>query len=149
MQSAVAHLSDRVVTVSPACTGVLSTAAADAMIMATIASKLVEEQSTAAPIKIIQAWGIEKDPKCQQELLRMQDGPAHLFSDLLDFLPDDVRILCDDDTVPKDVLKARIMACRTKAKARCLRCRAECAITKSDMHWAGTPCQDSQRLELE
>ena len=63
MQSAVAHLSDRVVTVSSACTGVLSTAAADAMIMTTIVSKLLEEQSTAAPIKIIQAWGIEKDSK--------------------------------------------------------------------------------------
>ena len=78
----------------------------------------------------------------------MQDGPAHLFSDLLDFLPDDVRILCDDDTVPKDVLKARIMVCRTKPKARCLRCRAECAITKSDIHWAGTRARIHRRSTL-
>lgn len=71
------------------------------------------------------------------------------FSDILDFLPDAVNSLCQRDDVPNEVLKKRILACRTKPSAFCVRCRAACAVSKSDIHWAGTPCQDSSTFNID
>ena len=107
----------------------MSNEAADQIIHATVGDTLLAKASTAKAIRFTTAFGIENHPQCQQRLLHMENGPAHLFADALDFLSHDMHRMCNDARMPKAVLREEILACKTKPNAWCVKCRAQPSLS--------------------
>ena len=88
----IALISDRRIDTSGAFYGVGAPEVADNIFHA-VASEYINEHWNGTPedmpsaISFKSQWAIEKDGRCQMEILRDPHGPEHVFGDITDFLP--------------------------------------------------------------
>jgi site-specific DNA-cytosine methylase len=101
-------------------------------------------QPPPAPLKFTCAWAIEINKKCQDELLfDKENGPAHLFNSIEDFLPPNARAWCGLDgnkRIPNAKLRQRLPGIKMLRRAWCLRCKADCQLIPTHVHQASAPC---------
>ena len=64
--------------------GIASPELADETIAAQAKSFLAAKGNTMKPLAFEASWAIDWDAKCQDELLHMDNGPAHVFQNILD-----------------------------------------------------------------
>eukprot|EP00969_Alexandrium_andersonii_P093336 4121471-Alexandrium_andersonii.AAC.1 len=78
-------------------------------------------------------FAVERDAKCQEELLNIRGSTFHIFEDMLAFIPPELRGMCGLDpgttAQPADVLERHIPRCTLRNQAWCVRhgclCRLE------------------------
>eukprot|EP00973_Karenia_brevis_P090199 12401424-Karenia_brevis.AAC.2 len=105
--------------------------------------------SKPCPITFAPKYAIEYNKACQQELLIIENGPEHVYADILDFVPDSMRKSCgmDGGVQRSNAYLRRVLPfCKPKRSAWCLRHRKHCVIISTDIHSAGSPCQDHSSL---
>ena len=144
----IALISDRRIDTSGAFYGVGAPEVADNIFHA-VASQYISEhlldnsEDVPSAIRFESQWAIEKDGRCQMEILRDPHGPAHLFGDITDFLPAVWRRRCGLDGSPgwtNDRLEQSLPYAKLKLTAWCFKCRQYCRLTETHMHRAGSPC---------
>ena len=94
-----------------------------------VASQVISEHWLGNPedvpsaIRFESQWAIEKDGRCQTEILRDPHGPAHLFGDITDFLPAVWRRRCGLDGSkgwPNERLETSLPYAKMNISAWCL-----------------------------
>lgn len=112
-----------------------------------------DPRMVASPITFVDKWVVEVNLQCQAELLHSPHGPEHVFSDVLDFLPQSVRPLCglDGDTsraLPYTRLRQLLPRTRMKRFAHCCRHGKRCQAEPVHSHQASSPCVHHSKLGL-
>jgi hypothetical protein len=101
-------------------------------------------------IRLECAWALELNTACQEELLHGvidgHGGPNHLFGDVMDVLPPRVRHTLASSSPCPATARHMIMSSDIVTKLWCLRCGKLCRVPRSEIHIAGTPCQDFSAL---
>jgi len=86
-------------------------------------------------------WTCEKDTHCQEEIVRLEHRPDHLYINQWNFLKPSVQKALSD--VPEEDVDERrrlIMSTPTVTEAHCGICGGMCKIQRADVHVGGTPC---------
>eukprot|EP00959_Pyramimonas_sp_CCMP1952_P450167 9425957-Pyramimonas_sp.AAC.1 len=94
-------------------------------------------------IQFAPQYAIECNSKAQAELSMLPEPPAHIFEDISDFVPDNLRTafgLNGTPQLPMSKLKNMLMKCDVKLEARCVIHGEHCAMERSHIHIAGTHC---------
>ena len=151
-----ALISDKVVIISTAFSGIGTPETANRMISAACAKHLARRPTTPTtprPLSFQNSFAIEIDKRCQEELLIMEGGPNHVFEDILNFLPRQVRRQCDlyrgGKPATKQELKTNILNAKPLLSAWCVRHGCRCKLASTDLHEAGSPCTDASSFGLK
>ena len=117
-----------------------------------VSTRMIEHAATTVfsddetrPLRISPVFVIEKSPKCRDELLAMEQPPKHVFGDIVDFAPNNIRrILGCSGSARSSSTQVRevVPFCKMRLTAHCYRCNSNCTLRRTAMHVAGSPCQD-------
>jgi site-specific DNA-cytosine methylase len=102
-----------------------------------------------APVEYIAEWAIEINASSRTALISMKGGPKHIFGDIREFVPDNLRKAVGLDggiEWPAERLRKVLPKCKIKTVAPCFKCSGKlCQLTRTDEHTAGSPCQDMSK----
>jgi hypothetical protein len=145
-------VSNRMITTSSACGGICTDMVADSMLESAAKEHLRScGHGDVRPIKLNALYTIEHDMKCIEEILALPEPPDHIFGDLSDFVPTELRKpfgLDGGDEAPPGELRRMIASCTPLTKAWCYKHGNVCNMETSDAHRAGTSCKDHSNAGL-
>ena len=140
-----AALSDRTISTSNAFSGIAADHIADkaiAQAAAELHRQRQEGNMSGRSIEFKSAWSLEKKPTCQEELLHDTVRPTHVFGDIMDCMPNSIRLMAKDKTVDRSTLRHAMLAATPLQKMFCCNCGKRCPILWTEWHTAGSPCTD-------
>ena len=137
-------LSDRTITTSNAFSGIAADDIADKVIHAAAAGIVQDTGSDRQPVQFVPSWSLEKDQKCQEELLHEAVCPKHVFGDIMKCVPHYVH---SQSSSPEQV-RLQFMNSPVAKKMWCVKCGKQCMAESTHWHTAGSPCVDHTTFGL-